>query len=596
MSYDGGGIGPTGPTGPSGGLIGETGATGRTGATGATGYTGPTGPTGATGADSTVTGPTGYTGPTGADSTVTGYTGPTGDTGPTGADSTVTGPTGETGYTGPTGNTGPTGADSTVTGPTGETGYTGPTGADSTVTGPTGYTGPTGADSTVTGYTGPTGADSTVTGYTGPTGADSTVTGYTGPTGADSTITGPTGTILTFFGLWIIDRQYGYQVNTVVISPLDGNTYVCILDTVDQTDPSLFSTSWTLLIERGISGPTGSTGETGYTGPTGETGYTGPTGANSTVTGYTGPTGETGPTGADSTVTGYTGPTGADSTVTGPTGAFQFSGPTGAILFSPDGLSVTGNTGFVYTPTTTGVTGTVVLDGNFLPATSAIYDLGSPTIRWRSVYADLGSVHLGPTATIGADNNGIAYTTSGFATPFINIGPAQDILLAPGLIGGWQVGPTGSPTGSNYDLIAQQKIPGGLGLTGSIFSLIKPQIQQGWTNSGNTGTFDGSFISIANTTIAPSTNGYIWANANLNWSDGNNGVVSAYIQIDGQTGPTFTQHSSGNTFPMVLGLQYRSTTKIGPTGTAIPIKLWAKGSSGVTTVINANIFALANLS
>ena len=50
--------------------------------------------------------------------------------------------------------------------------------------------------------------------------------------------------------------------------------------------------------------------------------------------------------------TGATGPTG----VTGATGVFSFTGPTGAVLYY-DGTSVTGVSGFTYTPDTEGATG-----------------------------------------------------------------------------------------------------------------------------------------------------------------------------------------------------------------------------------------------
>jgi hypothetical protein len=106
-----------------------------------------------------------------------------------------------------------------------------------------------------------------------------------------------------------------------------------------------------------------------------------------------------------------------------------------------------------------------------LPSTPSTYNLGSAQTPWGSIYGSNATLYMGPTAQFGADQNGIAYTTAGFATPFINIGPSQNILN-PGAIGGWQVGPTGTLGGTSYDLIAQEKLVAG-GLTGPTYSLIK---------------------------------------------------------------------------------------------------------------------------
>jgi hypothetical protein len=139
--------------------------------------------------------------------------------------------------------------------------------------GPTGHTGNTG----YTGYTGDTGP----TGYTGYTG-DTGPTGYTG-------YTGPTGTTLFFYGTWIASS---YSANTVVVSPLDNNTYINPAVPLDvYTDPSLNTTDWKLFAKHGPTGPTGHTGAAStVTGPTGHTG------SASTITGPTGATGATGDT------------------------------------------------------------------------------------------------------------------------------------------------------------------------------------------------------------------------------------------------------------------------------------------------------------
>jgi hypothetical protein len=284
----------------------------------------------------------------------------------------------------------------------------------------------------------------------------------------------------------------------------------------------------------GNTGPTGDTGPQGIpgtadaTGATGLTGDTGPTGADSTVTG---PTGDTGPTGPPPTyvgswdggtiysigqmvtydnslwyciqyaipgagpfggyinvywvlvgstytgATGYTGDTGPPPSVTGPTGAVQYTDGLGNLL---------GDTGLVYTPASEGVTGSLLLTGDLLTSAASTYNLGSAENPWGSIYGSVATLYMGPTAQFGADQNGIAYTTHGFATPFINIGPARD-ALDPGAIGGWEVGPTGTLGEADYDLVAQEKLPT-VGVTGPVYSLIKRVGPTGPTGStGPTG-------------------------------------------------------------------------------------------------------------
>ena len=167
---------------------------------------------------------------------------------------------------------------------------------------------------------------------------------------------------------------------------------------------------------------------------------------------------------------GTTGPTG----IRGPVGELNFTGPTGAILYF-NGTSVTGTANFTYTPGGSGM----YIDGNIVPSQNNTFSLGVTGSVWKSLNIGPGTINIsGPSnvvATIGADKNATIYTEYGFATPFINIGTAID-LLDPDAIGGWVIGPTGTYGTDEYDLIVQQKIPGvGLpaGLTGPMYSLIK---------------------------------------------------------------------------------------------------------------------------
>ena len=165
---------------------------------------------------------------------------------------------------------------------------------------------------------------------------------------------------------------------------------------------------------------------------------------------------------------GTTGPTG----IQGPKGSLDFMGPTGAILYF-DGTSVTGTADFTYTPGGPGM----YIAGNIIPALSNTYSLGMTGAVWKSLAIGPGTIDIsgpnGAIGTIGTDKNSIVYTASGFATPFINVGPAIN-TLDPGAIGGWVIAPTGTYGQPGYDLIIQQKIPGAsapAGLTGPTYSL-----------------------------------------------------------------------------------------------------------------------------
>jgi hypothetical protein len=122
--------------------------------------------------------------------------------------------------------------------------------------------------------------------------------------------------------------------------------------------------------------------------------------------------------------------------------------------------------------------------GDIIPTADNTYQLGTTGAAWKEIVMGPGTLQIyGPSgtslATLGADNNGIAYTQSGIATPFVNIGPAISQTL--GAIGGWQLGPTGTAGDPDFDLVARQIIPNGDGgLTGPNYSLIR--------NPGPTGT------------------------------------------------------------------------------------------------------------
>jgi len=84
---------------------------------------------------------------------------------------------------------------------------------------------------------------------------------------------------------------------------------------------------------------------------------------------------------------GGAGATGAQG-ATGATGTFSFTGPTGSVLHY-SGASVTGNTGFTYTPDS-GLT----IQGNIIPSADNQYKLGSSTNRFKEIW--VYDIHTAP--------------------------------------------------------------------------------------------------------------------------------------------------------------------------------------------------------
>jgi hypothetical protein len=257
---------------------------------------------------------------------------------------------------------------------------------------------------------------------------------------------------------------------------------------------------------------------------------TGATGAQG-ATGTQGATGPPGPPG----IPGATGPPGATGAIDiGTTG-------TGFMLVQDPGITTSVYYSKLLGTTASGATGIIQVSADIYPTQSNVYNLGSTMARWKEVYIGPGTINLGGTdpqaiATIGTDNNSIAYTQYGFATPFINVGASE---LTPSVVGGWRLGATGTPQTSNYDLIAQQVVVGSTGLTGPIYSLIKNQGATGATGAigppglvGATGAIQG-----------------VTAVSGLNYSNGATITSQKYLQLGSasQTTPGIMT-TAGQTF------------------------------------------------
>ena len=78
---------------------------------------------------------------------------------------------------------------------------------------------------------------------------------------------------------------------------------------------------------------------------------------------------------------------------------------------------------------------TINLAGNIIPDTSNIYSIGSNEFRFKDIFIGPGTLDIqGPPGSkqaglIGSNLSGIVYTQFGFATPFINVGPAVEHQL-----------------------------------------------------------------------------------------------------------------------------------------------------------------------
>jgi hypothetical protein len=151
----------------------------------------------------------------------------------------------------------------------------------------------------------------------------------------------------------------------------------------------------------------------------------------------------------------------------------------------------------------------LTMGSSILPAETLTYSLGSTTYRWADLFVGPGTIDIaGPpgftaVGTIGTDVQGTIYTETGFATPFVNIGPA---ISQSGAVGGWNVQSLGTAGTTGYDLVAQQNTL--TGLTGPVYSLIQNPGPWGATGSpgyitniaGTTGITVSSITGSAGTT------------------------------------------------------------------------------------------------
>jgi hypothetical protein len=76
------------------------------------------------------------------------------------------------------------------------------------------------------------------------------------------------------------------------------------------------------------------------------------------------------------------------------------------VLFDSGG-EITGNSGFTFDQSSGNLylPGNVISTGNLLPSANIIYDLGSPTNRWKDIYLANNTIYLGNSTISGANGN-----------------------------------------------------------------------------------------------------------------------------------------------------------------------------------------------
>ena len=249
--------------------------------------------------------------------------------------------------------------------------------------------------------------------------------------------------------------------------------------------------------------------------------------------GTQGPPGPEGPAGPQ----GPPGPASGLQNISSGSGSMLVNNPPGtSSIFYSDALQVS-----TFSTTTSTA---VYLNRDLLPYSSLAFTLGSSNLRFRDAFIGPGTLNIaGPVgfpgvATLGSDNQGVAYTEFGFATPFMNVGASQ---LIPKASGGWQIGASGTQGTDSFDLIAQENKTDGSGLTGPIYSLIKygsPSsilYNSSGTTVGNSNfLFDGSTIFSKGLQPSTTTNVVYW--------NSNTGALT-YSSITATT-PTFGFTSS----------------------------------------------------
>jgi hypothetical protein len=127
---------------------------------------------------------------------------------------------------------------------------------------------------------------------------------------------------------------------------------------------------------------------------------------------------------------------------------------------------------------TLSATGTaIIFNGDLIPATTNAFSVGNADNLLKSMHIGPGTVFIGPTGTLGNDDNGIIYSQYGFAAPTLALGAS-----IPGATGFVEGGVRISLTGSTGPIQFQHIGTGGVG-NGPVYTLLTSDTQ----NTGPTG-------------------------------------------------------------------------------------------------------------
>jgi hypothetical protein len=98
----------------------------------------------------------------------------------------------------------------------------------------------------------------------------------------------------------------------------------------------------------------------------------------------------------------------------------QVEGKPSQFIFNNNGQATGSFNALYFTGTSTGTN--IYAGSSFIPSEDSLYNLGSPDHLWKSIYISTGTIFIGPTGTLGLNNNGVISSSAGFSTPFLTIG------------------------------------------------------------------------------------------------------------------------------------------------------------------------------
>jgi len=161
----------------------------------------------------------------------------------------------------------------------------------------------------------------------------------------------------------------------------------------------------------------------------------------------------------------------------------------------------------------------VNVTGNVLPSANVTYDLGSPTLRWRTGYFAANTLDLGG-STIGVSPNGFSFTAAGSPTPITmsaNGAMTSNTLMAPTVT-------VMSTTPSTHSANGALVVVGGLGVGGNL-NLAGNLIVGSAIYAGATSGVSGQVLQTTGT-------GVQWASADNILSGASNVRVTAnYVNV-----------------------------------------------------------------